>query len=106
MPCGPSPHAGTDHGRWKQAHPAADDVHREARTQERELELEALAVREIVCVVARDPLAARSLEPGHAEIPAWPAYDIAQRATLIFDRTCELAHAPLDAERAAWDGVI
>jgi para-nitrobenzyl esterase len=49
---------------------------------------------------------ARSLEPGHAEIPAWPAYDTAQRATLVFDRACELAHAPLDAERAAWDGVI
>ena len=49
---------------------------------------------------------ARSGEPGHAELPDWPAYDAAKRATLVFDRECELAHAPLDAERAAWDGVI
>ena len=28
------------------------------------------------------------------------------RPTLVFDRDCALAHAPLDAERAAWDGVI
>jgi para-nitrobenzyl esterase len=44
---------------------------------------------------------ARDGEPGHAELPAWPGYETAQRATLVFDRACELAHAPLDAERAA-----
>jgi para-nitrobenzyl esterase len=49
---------------------------------------------------------ARSGEPGHATLPSWPAYDAAKRATLVFDRDCELAYAPLDAERAAWDGVI
>jgi para-nitrobenzyl esterase len=49
---------------------------------------------------------ARSGEPGHATLPSWPAYDAAKRATLVFDRDCELTHAPLDAERAAWDGVI
>jgi para-nitrobenzyl esterase len=49
---------------------------------------------------------ARSGDPGHAGIPSWPTYDTAKRATLVFDRACELAHAPLDAERAAWDGVI
>jgi para-nitrobenzyl esterase len=49
---------------------------------------------------------ARSGEPGHAGIPDWPAYDTGKRATLVFDRACELAHAPLDTERAAWDGVI
>ena len=49
---------------------------------------------------------ARSGQPGHAALPAWPSYDAAKRATLVFDRQCELASAPLDAERAAWDGVI
>ena len=49
---------------------------------------------------------ARSGEPGHASLPGWGGYDAANRATLIFDRACELAHAPLEAERAAWDGLI
>jgi para-nitrobenzyl esterase len=49
---------------------------------------------------------ARSGAPGHAAIPAWPEYDATRRSTLIFDRDCTLAHAPLDAERAAWDGLI
>ncbi len=49
---------------------------------------------------------ARNGEPGHEDLPAWARYDAAKRATLVFDRECELAHAPLDAERAAWDGVI
>jgi len=49
---------------------------------------------------------ARSGEPGHPGLPTWPAYDAAKRATLVFDRACELANAPLDIERAAWDGVI
>ncbi|MEX2208825.1 MAG: carboxylesterase/lipase family protein [Myxococcota bacterium] len=49
---------------------------------------------------------ARKSEPGHAQLPAWPAYDTAKRATLVFDRACQLALAPLDAERAAWDGVL
>jgi len=49
---------------------------------------------------------ARGGEPGHAGIPSWPTYDTEKRATLVFDRACELSHAPLDLERAAWDGVI
>jgi para-nitrobenzyl esterase len=65
-------------------------------------EAEALSARMMDAWIAF----ARNREPGHSEIPAWPAYDAAKRATLVFDRACELAHAPLDAERAAWDGVI
>jgi para-nitrobenzyl esterase len=49
---------------------------------------------------------ARSGQPSHASLPGWPAYDHAQRATLVFDRNCELVHAPLDAERAAWDEIL
>jgi para-nitrobenzyl esterase len=49
---------------------------------------------------------ARSGQPSHASLPAWPAYDRSQRATLVFDRKCELVHAPLDAERAAWDELL
>jgi len=49
---------------------------------------------------------ARSGQPAHAGLPEWPAYDAAQRATLVFDRECELVNSPLDAERAAWDRIL
>ncbi|MFI5317413.1 MAG: carboxylesterase/lipase family protein [Myxococcota bacterium] len=49
---------------------------------------------------------ARSGQPAHPGLPAWPAYDLARRPTLVFDRSCELAHGPLDAERAAWDAIL
>ncbi len=65
-------------------------------------EVEALSARMMDAWIAF----ARSGDPSHEALPAWPAYDTAKRATLVFDRRCELAHAPLDAERAAWDGVI
>ena len=65
-------------------------------------EAEALSARMMDAWIAF----ARSGQPGHAALPAWPGYDTAGRATLVFDRQCELASAPLDAERAAWDGVI
>jgi len=65
-------------------------------------EAEALSARMMDAWIAF----ARSGTPGHAELPDWPAYDSIRRPTLVFDRACALAHAPLDAERAAWDGVI
>ncbi len=65
-------------------------------------EAEALAARMMDAWIAF----ARTGAPGHAELPDWPAYDSTRRATLVFDRDCALAHAPLDAERAAWDGVL
>ncbi len=49
---------------------------------------------------------ARSGVPGHRELPDWPRYDTARRPTLVFDRKSELAHGPLDAERAAWDEIL
>jgi para-nitrobenzyl esterase len=49
---------------------------------------------------------ARTGDPAHAGLPEWPAYDTAKRATLVFDRRCELANAPLDPERAAWDAIL
>jgi para-nitrobenzyl esterase len=49
---------------------------------------------------------ARSGRPGHADLPDWSPYETGRRATLVFDRAPELAHAPLDAERAVWDGML
>jgi len=48
----------------------------------------------------------RSGQPTHDGVPHWPAYETRARATLVFDRECPLVHAPLDAERAAWDGIL
>jgi para-nitrobenzyl esterase len=42
--------------------------------------------------------------PGHPKLPAWRAYDPARRATMILDRECRLAPAPLEAERALLEG--
>jgi para-nitrobenzyl esterase len=48
----------------------------------------------------------RTGTPGHADLPDWSAYDTRDRATLVFDRSCALVNGPLDAERAAWDGIL
>jgi para-nitrobenzyl esterase len=42
---------------------------------------------------------ARSGDPGHDRLPTWPRYRPGQRATMILGRECELADAPLEAER-------
>jgi para-nitrobenzyl esterase len=49
---------------------------------------------------------ARRGDPSHAAIGAWPAYDVQQRATMLFGRSSALANGPFDAERAAWDAVL
>lgn len=41
-------------------------------------------------------------QPSCEGLPAWPRYDTEQRVTMILDRACEAANAPLDDERAAW----
>jgi para-nitrobenzyl esterase len=48
---------------------------------------------------------ARSGEPGHAGLPAWPAYDARRRATMLLGEACELVHAPGERERAFWDAI-
>lgn len=49
---------------------------------------------------------AHSGNPSHAALDRWERYDTARRPTMVFDRRSRLEHAPLDAERAAWDGLI
>lgn len=36
----------------------------------------------------------------------WPLYDTRTRSTMIFDKTIRVEEAPLDEERAAWDGIV
>lgn len=43
---------------------------------------------------------ARTGNPNHAGLPEWTPYDPAERATMIFDAECRLAHDPKPADRA------
>jgi para-nitrobenzyl esterase len=49
---------------------------------------------------------ARSGDPGCDVLPNWDGYDAGRRATMLFDRDCELVDAPYDTERAAWDQIF
>ena len=48
---------------------------------------------------------ARTGNPAHGGLPAWPPYDSGRRATMILGETCEIENAPRDAERHAWQAV-
>lgn len=48
---------------------------------------------------------ARSGRPSHAELPDWPRYETAQRATLQLDAAPEVLTAPMEAERDAWEAL-
>jgi para-nitrobenzyl esterase len=46
---------------------------------------------------------ARSGTPGHGDLPAWPVYSMADRATMIFDTTCRIENDPYGSERRVWE---
>ena len=48
---------------------------------------------------------ARTGVPAHAAIPAWPAYDTADRATLVLDSPCRIDHDPRGETRALWQAI-
>jgi len=48
---------------------------------------------------------ARNGRPAPADLPAWPAYDGAARATMVFDAACRIVDDPMGAERRAWEGM-
>ena len=49
---------------------------------------------------------AKSGDPSHPGIGAWPAYNAATRETMIFSRHCGASSAPFEEERAVWDRVF
>ena len=49
---------------------------------------------------------ARTGDPSAPAIGDWARYDTTRRATMVFDRESRLVDAPLDEERAAWDGML
>jgi para-nitrobenzyl esterase len=49
---------------------------------------------------------AKSGDPSHAGIGAWPAYEPTRRQTMIFGRHCGAQSAPFEEERAVWDSLL
>jgi para-nitrobenzyl esterase len=49
---------------------------------------------------------ARSGDPSHGSLGDWPAFDTERRATMLLGATCDVADAPFDAERRAWEGIL
>ena len=47
---------------------------------------------------------ARTGDPNHPGLPAWPAYDTDRRPTMLFDVDCRVTDDPDADERRAWDG--
>jgi para-nitrobenzyl esterase len=45
---------------------------------------------------------ARTGDPAHVGIPAWPAYDTEQRATMVFGADTHVENAPYEDERRFW----
>ena len=48
---------------------------------------------------------ARTGRPAHAELPDWPAYDAAARATMVLDAECRLEHDPRPHGRRLWAAI-
>ncbi len=48
---------------------------------------------------------ARTGNPSCESLGDWPAYDPARRAAMMLGEKCEVALAPMEAERSAWDGI-
>ena len=49
---------------------------------------------------------ARTGKPDNAAIPRWPAYTLAERSTLIFDRNCSVARDYGGDARVLWKNVV
>ncbi len=49
---------------------------------------------------------ARTGDPNHRGLPAWPAYDAGERPTMRFDTTVELLDDPAGADRAAFTELL
>ncbi len=47
---------------------------------------------------------ARTGNPNHAGMPAWPTYDARTRAVMVFDTKTEVLNDPRASERTVWEG--
>ena len=44
--------------------------------------------------------------PRAAGLPAWPAYSLRTRSSMVFDKVNRVENDPQSAERRAWDGLL
>ncbi|MDQ2902972.1 MAG: carboxylesterase/lipase family protein [Chloroflexota bacterium] len=49
---------------------------------------------------------ARDGDPITPQLPPWPAYNLQERPTMIFDEQCQVENDPQAAERKVWEGVF
>ena len=49
---------------------------------------------------------ARSDDPNHRDLPSWPRYDAARRATMLLGEQCRVEDAPHEEERRACDELL
>jgi para-nitrobenzyl esterase len=72
------------------------------------LPIEAPELTELAARMSEAWLAfARDGDPGHADLPAWPAYTTGARSTMIFDTgDCVTHDDPFGAERRAWEAEV
>ncbi len=49
---------------------------------------------------------ARTGDPNHEGLPAWPRYDLDRRATMRFDVTCEVVDDPAGDDRKAFEAAL
>ena len=47
---------------------------------------------------------ARTGDPSHKGMPAWPKYDAKTRATMVFNSTTQVVNDPRASERLVWEG--
>ena len=47
---------------------------------------------------------ARTGNPNHAGMPAWPSYDARTRAVMVFDAKTAVINDPRASERTVWEG--
>ena len=48
---------------------------------------------------------ARNGNPDYPTIPHWPAYTLAERATMVLDTTCMIENDPSRDARLLWGGI-
>jgi para-nitrobenzyl esterase len=49
---------------------------------------------------------ARNGVPEHASLPAWPAYTVGERRTMVLDVDCHVTHDPGAETRALWQEIV
>lgn len=66
------------------------------------------AAARILSAAMQDALIAfaRTGNPSHAGLPAWPRYEAEARETMLFGAEPRLESAPLGEERACWEGLL